>query len=111
MSHDAHAAAVVLPRGVARAAHAGPHAPTWAIVVGIGLGVLVAVFCLTLALIRDRPPPGREGDDNHGSGPGGGGPRRPGPDGGDAPGGAPEWWADFERQFAAYVSERKASVR
>jgi len=108
---DVDTAAVGLTRGVARATHAAPHTPTWAIVVGIGLGVLIAMFWRGLALVSNRQPPGREGDDDHGSGPGGGGPGRPGPDGGDAPGDAPAWWADFERQFAAYVSERNASVR
>jgi hypothetical protein len=111
MWQDVDAAAVGLTPTVARAAHAAPPTPTWAIVVGIGVGVLLALFWLTLALVSHRQPPGREGDDDHGSGPGGGGPGRPGPDGGDAPGGAPVWWADFEREFAAYVSERKASVR
>jgi hypothetical protein len=104
------AAAVGLTRAAARAAHAAPHTPTWAVVVGIGLGVLLATFWLALALVSNRQPPGREGDDDHGSGPGGGGPRRQGPDAGDGPGGAPTSWADFERQFAAYVSERRASV-
>jgi hypothetical protein len=84
--------------------------PTWAIVVGIGLGVLLMCW-LGLALVSNRRPPGREGDDDHGSGPGGGGPGRRGPDGGDAPGGAPAWWPDFEREFAAYVSELHAGAR
>jgi hypothetical protein len=105
------AAAAGLTRSVARAAHAAPHTPTWAIVLAIELGVLVAIFWLALAPVSNRWPPGREGEDDHGSGPGGGGPGRLGPDGGDAPGGAPERWADFERQFAAYVSEQEASVR
>ena len=105
------AAVVGLPRAVARAAHAAPHTPTWAIVAGLEVAVLVAMFWLAFALVGNRQPPGRESDDDHGSGPGGGGPRRRGPDGGDAPGGAPGWWADFEREFDAYVSERKARVR
>ena len=105
------AAAVGLTRAAARAADAAPQTPTWAVVLGIGLGVLLMTFWLALALVSNRRPPGREGDDDHGSGPGGGGPGRRGPDGGDAPGGAPERWADFERQFAAYVSEQEASAR
>src|SRR5258707_1167850 len=103
MWQDADAAAIGAARAVAQTAHAASHTPTWSIVVGVGLGVLVTTLWLALALVSTRRPPGREGDDDHGSGPGGGGPGRPGPDGGDAPGGAPEWWADFERQFAAYV--------
>jgi hypothetical protein len=111
MWQDMDAAAVGLTRAAAQAAHAAPHTPTWTVVVGIGLGVLLAMFWLAFALVSNGQPPGCEGDDDHGSGPGGGGPGRRGPDGGDAPGGAPAWWAEFEREFAAYVSERKASVR
>lgn len=111
MWQNAHAAAVGLTRVAARTARAVPPAPTWAIVVSIGLGALLATFVLWLALVGIRQPPGRDGDDDHGSGPSGGGPGRPGPDGGDAPGGAPTWWPDFEREFAAHVSERQAIVR
>jgi hypothetical protein len=111
MWRDADAAAVGLTRAGARAAHTAPHTPTWAIVVGIGLGVLLVVLWLGLALVSIRRPPGRDGDDDHGSGPGGGGPGRRGPDGGEPPGSAPVSWADFEREFAAYVAERKAGVR
>jgi hypothetical protein len=109
MWQHAHVAAVGFTHAVGRATHASPPS-TWAIAVGAGLGALLATFCLVVVLISNRQPPGREGDDDHGSGPSGGGPGRPGPDGGDAPGGAPAWWADFERDFAAHVSERTASV-
>ena len=108
MSQDATVAG--LTRAVAQAGHAAPQKPSWAIIIGIGVGVPLAMFFLALVLGSTRRPPGREGDDDHGSGPGGGGPGRPGPDGGDAPGGAPAWWPDFEREFAAYVSERHASA-
>lgn len=108
MWHDRDPATVGFTRAVARGAHAAPHTPTLAIVVGIALAVLVLVFLLALALVSNRRPPGREGDDDQGSGPGGGGPGRPGPDG-DAPGGVPAWWLDFEREFAAYVSQRNAA--
>jgi hypothetical protein len=107
MWHDAGAATAGFGRGLAQAAHPAPHAPTLAIVAGILLAVLVPVFSLAVALVSNRQPPGRDGDDDQGSGPGGG-PGRPGPDDGDAPGGAPAWWPDFEREFAAYAANRNA---
>lgn len=110
MWQDANVAAVGFTQAVGRATHAAPPS-TWAIVVGVGLVALLSVLCLKVAVVSHRQPPGREGDDDHGSGPSGGGPGRPGPDGGDAPGSAPEWWADFEREFAAHVSEQTASLR
>lgn len=111
MSQDVGAAVVGLARAGAGAAHAASHVPTRAIVVGIGLCIILAMFQVALAVVSSRQPRGGDDDDDHASGPGGGGPRRRGPDGGDAPGGAPTWWADFEREFAACVSERQASVR
>lgn len=107
MWHDPDAATVGFGRAVAQAAHPASQAPTLVIVVGIGLAVLVSVFLVALALIGNRQPPRREGDDDQGSGPGGG-PGRPGPDDGDAPGGAPAWWPEFEREFAAYAADRNA---
>jgi hypothetical protein len=107
MWHDRDAVTVGLSRVAARTAHAAP-TPTWVIVLGIGLGVLLIVW-LGLVLVRDWPP-GQGGDDDHGSGPGGGGPGRPGPDSGGPPGGVDAWWPDFEREFAAYVSERYGSA-
>jgi hypothetical protein len=106
MWHDRDAVAVGLTRVAARTAHA-THTPTWVIVLGIGLGVLLMLW-LGWALVSAWRPPGLEGGDDHGSGPGGGGPGRPGPHGGEPPGGAETWWPDFEREFSAYVSERYA---
>jgi len=108
MWHDTQAVVVGISRVVARTGEATSHTSTWAAFVGAGLSVLLTVFWLGFAFVSTRQPPGEEGDDDRGSGPSGGGPGRPGP-GGDAPGGAPTWWPDFERDFAAYVSERNAS--
>jgi hypothetical protein len=64
-------------------------------------GVLVVACAITLALIgflRSREQ--GHGDDE--SGPGRGGPERPGGDPG--PSGAdPAWWPEFQREFAAYA--------
>jgi hypothetical protein len=102
-------AAVSLSRAVAHPAHAASPTPTWAVVMSVGLGLVLTTAWVALALVSIRRPPGRQGDDDHGSGPGGGGPRRQGPDG-DAPSGTPALWAEFERDFAAYVSKRTASL-
>jgi hypothetical protein len=54
--------------------------------------------------VRRRKPGGGGSDEGYGGGGGGGGgaptpPNRP-------PDADPEWWPDFERQFAAYVEDR-----
>ena len=107
MWHDRDAVVLGLTRVAARTAHAA-HTPRGLIVLGIGLGVLLTLW-RGRALVRAWRPPGREGDDDHGTGPGGGGSGRPGPHGGKPPGGAETWWPDFEREFAAYVSQRHGS--
>src|SRR5262249_45846218 len=56
-----------------------------------------------------RPARGDDSDDHGGAGPGRGGPGSPGPDDHDSPGGDPAWWAEFEREFAAYTGRPRAS--
>jgi hypothetical protein len=103
-------AAAGLTGAMARTADAAAPTPTWVVVMSIGLGVVLTTVWVALALVSIRRPPGRQGDDDHGSGPGGGGPGGRGPGGGDAPSGPPALWAEFERDFATYVSERTASL-
>src|ERR1700742_2018030 len=57
MWHDSDAAAVPLTRVATRTGHAA-HAPTWVIILGIGLGVLLVLW-LGLVLVRDWRRPGR----------------------------------------------------
>lgn len=108
--HAADAAALGLARTSTWAAHGASPTPTWALVAA-ALGALLVSLWLGLSLLGVRRPPRRDDHDDWGSGPGGGGPRRPGPDGSDLPGGDPPWWPEFEREFAAYVAEAKASLR
>jgi hypothetical protein len=105
------AAEVAFARGPAWAGHAGHPPPTWVTIAVIVVTVMFALVWLWLVLMSRRHPPGRDGDDDRGAGPGGGGPRRPGPDDRDAPGGDPAWWDEFERQFSAYVAARELAVR
>jgi hypothetical protein len=86
------------------AAHiAGAHTATTsgavAIAVMIGLAALIALIVIIIEPPNDR----RDGDD---SGPGGGGsgPHDGGPDTPHPAGHDPEWWPEFDRQFAEYVA-------
>lgn len=106
-----HTAIAGLSRASAWAAHAVAPTPTWTILAAIGVSVLAVLFGFVLALLSIRRLGGRDGDDDSGAGPsGGGGPPRPGPNGSDSPRGDPLGWAEFDRQFAAYVATQKARV-
>ena|ERR1700693_1637748 len=97
-------------RASAWAAHAAPPAPTWVTFVALAAFVLLVLVVVGLAFVRIRRAGGRGDDDGHWWGPGGGGPRWPGPEGSDSPSGDLAWWPEFERQFAAYAATRKANV-
>jgi hypothetical protein len=73
-----------------------------ALVVGLCLvGVLITLIVMSIQPPTDR----RDGPDgDSGSGGGGHGPRGGGPEGPEPAGHDPEWWPDFERQFAEYVT-------
>jgi hypothetical protein len=107
MWQDAHAPAAVLTHVAAPTTHTASPATGWIVVLSIVLGALLVAAFLWLAVVGIGQPPGREGDDEPGSGPNGGGPRRPGPDRGNPSGGAPAWWPEFEREFAAHVRNRQ----
>jgi len=95
MWQHAHAAAAVLTRVAAPTTHTASPATGWIVVLGVVLGALLVAAFLWLTVVGIRQPPGREGDDEPGSGPNGGGPERPGPDRGNPSGGVPAWWPDF----------------
>ena len=89
------AAEVAFARGPAWAGHAGHPPPTWVTIAVIVVTVMFALVWLWLVLMSRRHPPGRDGDDDRGAG----------------PGGDPAWWDEFERQFSAYVAARELAVR
>jgi hypothetical protein len=105
------AAAFGHARASAWAAHAATPAPTWVTLVALATFVLFVLFVLGLALVGIRWVRGREDDDGHWWGPGGGGPHRLGPQGSDSPSGDLAWWPEFEHQFAAYLATQRANAR
>jgi len=74
------------------------------------LAFMSGIICLAVCSVRGWKPPGDGSDDDDGGGGGGGGgvdltpPNR-------SPDADPEWWPEFERQFAAYVKSRRARQR
>jgi hypothetical protein len=83
---------------------AGGGPSTSALAIALTVGILVLTLLGTAwFVLRSSSHGGRGADDddaNPGPGGGGSGPRQNGPSG---PTSEPEWWGEFERQFAAYV--------
>ena len=101
--HPAHIAGV----GVHGVARGGP------VTVAAMIGICLLGVLIVLIVMLGRPPTDRRhrnGGDS-GSGGGGRGPRGGGPDVPQPSGHDPEWWPEFERQFAEYVTSttRKSS--
>jgi hypothetical protein len=80
----------------------GTSTPAWTVALIAGIVVLTLVGAAWLVIIAFRQRPQHEDDDDANPGFGGGGSGRP-PDGPCGPGSEPEWWPEFERQFAAHV--------
>jgi hypothetical protein len=78
-----------------------------------GDGVFVVLFVVALLIVGliaiafagFQAPRGSDGGDDGTSGPGWRGPEWPSPQDPGPRGGNPEWWPEFERQFAAYVHD------
>jgi hypothetical protein len=75
----------------------GSGTSTWA---SIAAGLAYAALLLLIVWACGRPGPDDASDEPEGGSGGGGGPRRPRR----PPPTGPVCWADFERQFAAYVA-------
>ena len=81
--------------------HSAGTAAGWSTTFACVVGILLVVTGFVIACIG-RPHGRRGGDADADSGSGGGGGSRR-PDGPRPPGGDPQWWPEFERQFAAHV--------
>ena len=80
-----------------------PRAPGTGTTFALVLFVIIAVTLLLMAILS-----GRDGDnpDDGNAGPDDGGPELPRPPEDRPSGDEPDWWPDFERQFASYVKSR-----
>jgi hypothetical protein len=83
---------------------AGGGPSTSALAIALTVGILLVTLLGTAWFVLTQSSGGGRGadDDDANPGPGGGGSGRP-PNGPSGPTSEPEWWAEFERQFAAYV--------
>jgi hypothetical protein len=83
---------------------AGGGPSTSALAIALTVGILALTLLATAWFVLTQSSHGGRGadDDDANPGPGGGGSGRP-PHGPSGPTSEPEWWAEFERQFAAYV--------
>jgi hypothetical protein len=83
---------------------AGGGPSTSALAISLTLGILVLTLLGTAWFVLTQSSRGGRGadDDDANPGPGGGG-SGPSPNGPSGPTSEPEWWGEFERQFAAYV--------
>jgi hypothetical protein len=87
-------------------AHRTPSPDAWVAYLATGL-ILLAITCVTIYrwwVVDGRGHGGGDSDDDdEGGGPGRGRGRIP-PEG--SPGGDPQWWPEFEGQFAEHVRSR-----
>jgi hypothetical protein len=101
--------AVVTYRGIEVALHAGasPGPPPPLYVSILLLSGLIA-FCAIFVWLAVRHGEDGTGDSDYGDlgGGWGGGPTPPDP----SPNGDPEWWSEFEREFAAYVDGQRVAA-
>lgn len=78
----------------------------YAVIAALMFVFLAVVLWACISIVRQWEPHGDDRDDGDG---GGGQPRDPpsppGPGNGD-----PDWWPEFERQFAAYASRQTTRV-
>ena len=88
--------------------HHATAATSWESGLAVAVLVMLVLAGVTLAVLRMPPYPG--GDEDADSGPGRGGPGNWPPAGPLQPEGEPEWWPEFERQFAAHVAGRGPRV-
>ena len=97
-----HGPSISLIHAASGGVHSAATAADWSTVVACVLGILLVAAAVVIAYAGRPHRQGGDEDADSGSGGGGGGLR--GPDGPRPAGEGPEWWPEFERQFAAYVA-------
>ena len=82
-----------------------------AVAIALTVGILLLALLATAWFVLTQFSHGGRGadDDDANPGPGGGGSGRP-PNGPSGPTSEPEWWGEFERQFAAHVRNQSESA-
>jgi hypothetical protein len=90
----------MLTHAAAGGAHSAGTAAGWWTTFACAVAILLVVAGIVIVCIGRPHGRGGEADADWGSG-GGGGSRRP--DGPRPAGGDPQWWPEFEQQFAAHV--------
>jgi hypothetical protein len=103
-------ASVELVRSAASTAHGATAAATWETALAIGVAFLLMACVAAIVVLVPTCPPGHESDEDGGSGPGGEGPGPWRPDAPRGPDGDPDWWPEFEQEFAAHVSGRSTDA-
>jgi hypothetical protein len=90
---------------------AGGGPSTSAVAISLTVGILLLALLGTAWFVLTQFSHGGRGadDDDANPGPGGGGSGRP-PNGPSGPTSEPEWWGEFERQFAAHVRSQSESA-
>ena len=104
-----HGAAIALAHGAGSSAHIGAVAVNWVAVISVTLTSVVTILAIATIVAGLRRHQ-RRGDDDDADFPGGGGRGGPGPDVPRGPEGDPAWWPEFERQFAAHVTDVRRST-
>jgi hypothetical protein len=103
-------ASLELVRSAASTAHGAATTASWETGLAIGVAFLVMACVAAIVVLVPKRPPGHDSDEGGGSGPGGGGPGPWRPVAPRRPDGDPDWWPEFEQQFAAHVSDIRQPV-
>ncbi len=104
-------ASLELVRSAASTAHGATAPATWETGLAIGVAFLLMACVAAIVVLVPPRPPGHDSDEDAGSGPGGEGPGLWRPDAPRRPNGEPDWWPEFEQQFAAHVTARSSQIR
>jgi hypothetical protein len=106
-----HAQTVVRSAGLDAHIATSGHLPVVAIIIGAAIATAGGIWLVARLWPRSDADDNRSNEDGPGDGgPGGWGPRGPESDRPTPGGNEPEWWPQFEREFAAYSERRRHHV-